>query len=312
MTATAAPSTDNAALSETTPLDEFSTGSVTSADGTTIGYLKAGRGPSLVVLPGAMVSARSFTQLASALAHEHTVYVPDRRGRGLSGPFGQDHRMQTEVEDLSAVLAAADATDVAAISVGALIALRAALSHPAVRRLALYEPALSVDGSFLPSLTRFDREIAEGHVAAALITGMLEAKIAPPAFDAMPREQLVAMTAQALEVEDRSAKPGEVTMRMLAPTLHYDLALIREMDGTLDEYRAVKAEVLLLGGSESPAWTRVALDALARVLPHASRAAFAGLDHGGVTDPTESGRGSDPVRVADVMLRFFAKSTRTS
>jgi hypothetical protein len=28
--------------------------------------------------------------------------------------------------------------------------------------------------------------------------------------------------------------------------------------------------------------------------------------------PTESGRGSDPVRVADVMLRFFAKSTRTS
>jgi len=48
--------------------DQMTTGSVTSTDGTTIGYLRAGRGPAVVVLHGSNESARSHTQLALALA----------------------------------------------------------------------------------------------------------------------------------------------------------------------------------------------------------------------------------------------------
>ena len=73
---------------------QFTAGSVTSKDGTTIGYRQLGQGPGLVVLHGAMESAQSHTQLAVALASSFTVYLPDRRGRGLSGPFGKDHRLQ--------------------------------------------------------------------------------------------------------------------------------------------------------------------------------------------------------------------------
>jgi pimeloyl-ACP methyl ester carboxylesterase len=86
---------------------ETSTGSATSADGTTIGYRQVGRGPAVVVLHGSNESAASHTQLARALASRFTVYLPDRRGRGLSGPRRPGHSMRTEVEDLQAVVAAA-------------------------------------------------------------------------------------------------------------------------------------------------------------------------------------------------------------
>ena len=60
----------------------MATGSVSSADGTTIGYLRVGQGPAVVILHGSNESARSHTQLALALADAFTVYLPDRRGRG--------------------------------------------------------------------------------------------------------------------------------------------------------------------------------------------------------------------------------------
>ena len=83
----------------------MTSGRVTSRDGTPIGYLKTGRGPAVVILHGSMESARSHTLLAQALAGDFTVYLPDRRGRGMSGPHRPDHSVRTEVEDLQAVLA---------------------------------------------------------------------------------------------------------------------------------------------------------------------------------------------------------------
>jgi pimeloyl-ACP methyl ester carboxylesterase len=64
----------------------MATGSVVSRDGTRIGYLRVGRGPAVVLLHGSNESARSHTQLALALADTFTVYLPDRRGRGMSAP----------------------------------------------------------------------------------------------------------------------------------------------------------------------------------------------------------------------------------
>lgn len=64
--------------------ETYTTGVVTSKDGTTIGYRRFGRGPGVVVLHGSMSSAHNHMQLAAALADAFTVDVPDRRGRGLS------------------------------------------------------------------------------------------------------------------------------------------------------------------------------------------------------------------------------------
>ena len=121
--------------------DQMTAGAVTSADGTSIGYLRLGQGPAVVLLHGSNESARSHTQLALALADAFTVYLPDRRGRGLSGPHRPDHGMRTEVEDLRAVVAVSGAQKVFGVSVSALIALQAARTVPAIRQVAAYEPA---------------------------------------------------------------------------------------------------------------------------------------------------------------------------
>ena len=92
-------------------------------------------------------------------------------------------------------------------------------------------------------------------------------------------------------------------MWMLAPTLHYDFQLVSETDGALERFKTIRAEVLLLGGSASPAYLKVALDALAQVFPQAKRIEFPGLGHG-ATGNTD--RGGQPERVAQELRRFFA------
>src|SRR5260370_40887457 len=107
---------------------DYIKGAVVSKDGTTVGFRQLGRGPGLVVLHGAMESAQSHMQLAEALADSYTVYLPDRRGRGLSGPYGKDHSIEKDVEDMQAVLAKTGAHYVFGVSSGAVNGLDAALA----------------------------------------------------------------------------------------------------------------------------------------------------------------------------------------
>src|SRR5262245_31879833 len=195
-------------------------GRVTSRDGTPIGYLKTGRGPAVVILHGSMESARSHTLLARALASDFTVYLPDRRGRGLSGPHRPDHSVRAEVEDLQAVLAESGAQMAFGVSAGGLVVLEAARTLPGIRGIAVYEPALAMDAARNTAwLERFDREMADGNVAAAMITSMYGLELAPPFFKIMPRRLLTALTEKAMKSEDSTAAPDAVTMRKLAPTI---------------------------------------------------------------------------------------------
>jgi hypothetical protein len=151
-------------------------------------------------------------------------------------------------------------------------------------------------------LTRFDNEIAQGKVAAAMITGMKGAGMGPPMLNLIPRWLLERMTTMMMASEDKKASRDDVTMRMLAPTLHYDFQLVIEMDGALESFRALRAEVLLLGGTKSPAYLTRAVAALEKVLPHVTRVEFPGLGHeaSGNTD-----RRGQPERVAQELRRFF-------
>ena len=63
---------------------ELVLGAVRSRDGTTIGYRRLGMGPGLILLHGSMSSGGHHVELARLLADTFTVFVPDRRGRGLS------------------------------------------------------------------------------------------------------------------------------------------------------------------------------------------------------------------------------------
>jgi pimeloyl-ACP methyl ester carboxylesterase len=286
---------------------ELSTGSVISADGTRIGYLQTGRGPAVVLLHGSMESSRSHLQLAAALAEDFTVYLPDRRGRGLSGPYPAGYGVRTEVEDLRAVMDTAGADMVFGVSASGLVVLEAARTDPAIRKVAAYEPALlPADTTHTRWLPRFDREMAAGKVSAALITSMFGLELAPPAMKVMPRWLLEALTSMMLRGEDKKAAPDAVTMRSLAPTLHYEGMLLAEMAGTLDTFADVKAEVLLLGGSKGLGFLKPALDGLARTLPVSRRVEYAGLDHGASADVSKANPKGNPEVVAAELRSFFA------
>jgi pimeloyl-ACP methyl ester carboxylesterase len=302
--ATKITASDHAAAAER----QYTTGFVTAPDGVTIGYRQLGHGPGVVLLHGAMESAGSHMQLATALADAFTVYVPDRRGRGLSGPYSKAYSIQSDVADMNALLTKTGAHNVFGVSAGADIWLEAALSLPAIQKAALYEPALFADASEPQTfLTRYDREMAQGKLAVAMVTAMKGAQMGPPIFNAMPRWLLESLTSSAMKSESKKAMPGDVTMGTLAPTLHYDFALVTAMSGHFQDFKQVRAEVLLLGGSKSPAYLKNALATLEKVLPHvAGRIEFPGLDHGGSSDPSNTNRNGNPELVARELRRFFA------
>jgi pimeloyl-ACP methyl ester carboxylesterase len=281
-------------------------GSVVSKDGTSIGYLRLGEGPAVVLLHGSMESARSHIGLALALADAFTVYLPDRRGRGMSGPYPPDYGIRTEVEDLDAVLAQSGAQLVFGVSAGGLAALEAARTRPSVRKVAVYEPALVMDTTWPTGwISRFDREIAEGNPAAALITSMYAFDLAPPVFKLMPRRLLESLTSMSMKSEDKKAASDTVTMRQLAPTLRYEGVLLAEMAGTIGTFAEVPADVLLLGGSKGLPFLKPALDALAQTLPRNQRVEFPGLDHGGSSDASSTNPGGGKPEIVARQLRPF-------
>ncbi|MEO3885279.1 alpha/beta hydrolase [Nonomuraea sp. B5E05] len=281
-------------------------GDVTSKDGTTIGYHRLGDGPGLVFLHGTMQVGRSQIELAQALSDDFTCYLPDRRGRGMSGPHGPAYGVERETEDLHALLAATGARYAVGISSGAIIALRTALTRSALDKIVLFEPPLDIAGSNPTDwLPRFDREIAAGDTTAALVTGMRATRMGPPIFTMMPRVLLKWLTVLAQKGQEKASAKGEPAFDELAPTLHYDVRVVAETATAGDPvaYRSVDADVLLLGGSRSPAYLRTALDALERVLPRARRVEMAGLGHSATCNAARRGR---PERVAAEIREFLA------
>jgi pimeloyl-ACP methyl ester carboxylesterase len=287
--------------------EPYTTAFVTSKDGTTIGYRQLGAGPGVVLLHGAMESAQSHMHLARALSDAFTVYLPDRRGRGLSGPYRQAYSIQTDVDDLDALVTRTGAHNVFGVSSGGIICLQAGLTLPAVHKVAIYEPALFLDDAVPAAfLARFDQEMAQGRLTAALVTAMQGAQMGPAIFTHMPRWLLERLTHMALKGAEKKGSGETVAFKALAPTLHYDFQLVVEKSGKLESFRGMRADVLLLGGSKSPGYLKAALDAMEKVLPQAKRIEFPGLDHGGSSDISDMNRGGKPELVAQELRRFFA------
>lgn len=291
---------------------ELTQGTVSSFDGTEIGYYKTGQGPAVVVVHGSMESARSHTLFAEALADEFTVYLPDRRGRGLSGPHRPDHGIRTEVEDLNAVLTVAGAERAFGVSAGGAVVLEAARVLDNLKQIALYEPAIVADGApHREWLTRFDQEVARGDLAGAMVTSMFGFEMAPAFLKVMPRGALRWMTEKMMAKEERRAAAGTITMRQLAPTIHAEGTIVAELGGTFDKFRTVEADVLLMGGTKGLPGLKPGRATLEQVLPHVRRIEYDGYDHGSSSDPggvNPTGKPEAVRRIAEDVKAFFKHS----
>ena len=265
---------------------------------------QVGEGPGVVLVQGAMGTAANYRELARILSRSFTVYVPDRRGRGMSPrQYSPDHSIQRDVEDLDCLLFHTRAQYVFGLSSGAVIALEAARTLPQIRKVALYEPPLQQHGMSEEMIARFNLEVSQGRLSAALVTAMMLVRLGPPWLRAVPRSLLQLLIARSLVADQRSqGAGGYAPMSELLPAMRYDFNIVSSMTGPVRAFRQVEAQVLLLGGSKSPRYLKEALVSLEFILPHAQRHEFKGLDH---SAPWNADRGGEPLRISATLLEFF-------
>ncbi|KLT39161.1 alpha/beta-hydrolase [Cutaneotrichosporon oleaginosum] len=143
------------------------TGTVTSADGTSIAYERRGSGPPLILISSALSTRDDLRRLASLLPF--TVINYDRRGRGESGD-APPYSPSKEVDDLAALLSAYPGAALFGTSSGAVLALDAA--HLGARAVIAYEAPLIVDASRPPVPhalpDEIDALVDAGHPASAV------------------------------------------------------------------------------------------------------------------------------------------------
>nr|WP_277348858.1 alpha/beta hydrolase [Microbacterium sp. CFH 90308] len=224
---------------------------------------------------GSLRSAEDYLGLAAALASEFRVHVIDRRGRGRSGPQGSDYSLARELEDLLAVQQATGARLAFGHSFGGLVLLEAARVTDRFDRLVVYEPGVPVAPVATGWFEPYEQRLAAGDPHGAFVHFLRGAGGAPPILAKLPYWYL----RLALRVGFR----GE-SWRRMRPLLGANLAehrVIAEQAGRVEDFQAVRADVLILSGGRSVAGTAEELEVLAGILPAGEMAVLPGLDHFG-------------------------------
>lgn len=113
-----------------------------AVNGTTLHVRAGGKGPAVVLLHGYGETGDMWVPLASELAADHTVIVPDLRGMGRSAKPRNGFDKKNQALDVKGVLEAlgVDGVDVVAHDIGNMVAFQFAAQNPSrVRRLVLID-----------------------------------------------------------------------------------------------------------------------------------------------------------------------------
>ncbi|MET9490865.1 alpha/beta hydrolase [Nocardia sp. NPDC006630] len=284
-------------MSKAAVMTSMTINSVQAPDGTRIGYRQIGEGPGLVLVHGAMMASKDFETLAGLLAADFTVYVPDRRGRGRSGPFGPGYGIRTEIDDLAALLEETGAHYVFGLSAGATVALHAARALPQITKLALYDaPLADADGiSPLGWLDRYEYEMNYGKTATAFVT-VVKGTGDIGGVAKLPRFVLTPVIALMLRLN--KGTEDDPSLGDLLPTVRYDVGMVESVIGDKD-FGALGCDTLLLGGEMSIGYLRDASDTLEKLLPDVRRVTLPGVGH------TAALNDEKPELVAAELRNFF-------
>jgi len=239
-----------------------------SKDGTVIAYERAGRGPALILVDGAMCS-RDFgptPKLAPLLAPHFTVYAYDRRGRGKSGDT-LPYSPQREVEDIAALVhEAGGSASLVGLSSGGALALEAAASGLPIEKVVAYEPpyvGTSGNGAVPDHEARLQALVAEGDRGGAVKYFMRSMVGAPAPMVIMM--QLMPWIWRKLKA--------------VAHTLPYDAAVMSGFEVPAARLAQVRVPTLVMHGSKTDVRLVRAAQAVAAAVPGAQHRTLAGQTH---------------------------------
>lgn len=265
---------------------------VTSKDGTIISYQTTGSGPGLILIHGVLSTSKNYRRLAEFLGKNFTVYSIDRRGRGLSGAQGDDYSMKKECEDIEALQQQTGAIYLFGHSYGGLIALEVACSNKQFKKIAVYEPGVSVDGSisidWMPAYQKYlaDKKYLDAFAVFSIGAGPENAR-------KMPLWLMKTILPFFVKNPEREEKYNLLQSNLL------EHQAVASRDDTYQNYQAISADVLLMyGGKSNLRWVDKAIKTLSEVLPVSEKRKFPKLDHFG---PDKTG----PEVVAENVTKFF-------
>lgn len=260
--------------------------SVTSADGTVIGYETHGSGPLLIFVPGALqhraVDPES-PRLAAMLASGFKSVIYDRRGRGESAKGGS-YAVAREIEDIEALIDAEGGPAMLfGLSSGAILALEAAAGISAKISMVLgYEPPIDTAQSRAEGLAEL--EAMETYKSAQDGAGALETFMR-------------SVGASDDDVAGLRASPFGEGFAAAGTTLAHDYRIMFEATQDMTtRWQAVHQPVLIVDGAQSWDFMHAGADATASALPNARRETLDGQTHEVA-----------PEAIAPVIERFFLK-----
>jgi pimeloyl-ACP methyl ester carboxylesterase len=134
-----------------------------------------------------------------------------------------------------------------------------------------------------------DREVGRGHMSSWVGTAVhaLPSRVGAGLIDLFLRRQ--------------RPRSGNVSWRELVASLPAELDPVLDTEGTLEQYRQLDAQVLLMYGSETDPMFVDCAEALQAVLPHSTVLRLPGLNHDSAQNYGK------PETIAAALRLFFAQ-----
>jgi pimeloyl-ACP methyl ester carboxylesterase len=243
---------------------------ITSKDGTQIGYFTSGEGPPLLLVHGGGSDHTRWNALLPYLEPHFTVHAMDRRGRGASGDHAE-YTIEREYEDVAAVIDAVAEASSSTVTVyghsnGGIYAFGSATLTSNISRLVLYEgwPPVNPDVWLPPPgfIERMEELLADGKREEVI-------EIVARELANLTEEELVAY----------KAHPSWAPRVAAAHTFPREERALN-IPFNPEQAQKIYIPTLLVVGEESPESWKIEAKAFAAVLPDARVIVLKGQGHG--------------------------------
>jgi len=255
------------------PTERFT---VSSSDGVEISVQKAGSGPAMLLIHGALFNGPlTWTAVLPKLAEHFTVYAMDRRGRAPSGD-AKEYSLALEADDIASVVEAIGGpVIVLSHSYGALASIEAvSYLHKDrlknVSHLILYEPAIALKPRDPAIVANLDRAL-EAKDSEQLVTVFLRDQIG------MPADRIAMM----------ASLPMWPIILQISPTLPRETRAVNAYQPSADRLASWKAPTTLLLGSETAGMLRDAAFFVRDAIPGCRLVILEGQGHGAMLEAPE-------------------------